>query len=68
VGGQGGGGSLVNVLKVASKPSFDYKHQGFSEISQKSRSLDRFMGVHIPPVFILEECIHKQRLKAKTNV
>lgn len=67
-GGGRGEGCLLNELEVAFKPSSDYKHQAFSEISQKSGSLNRFMGVHTPLVFILEVYIYEQRLKAKTNV
>lgn len=61
-------GQLLNELKAASRPISDYKRQAFSEISQKSGSLDRFMSVHTPLVFILEVYIYEQRLKAKTNV
>lgn len=53
-----GEGCLLNELKVASKPSSDYKRQVFSEISQKSGSLDRFMSVHTPLVFVLEVYIY----------
>lgn len=66
--GEEGEGCLLNELKAASKPSSDYKRQAFSEISQKSGRLDRFMGMHTPLVFILQVYIYEQRLKAKTNV
>lgn len=56
-----GGRVLLNELKAASKPSSDYKRQAFSEISQKSGSLYRFMGVHTPLVFILEVCIYMSK-------
>lgn len=66
--GEEGEGCLLNELKVASKPSSDYRRQAFTEISQKSGRLDRFMGMHTSLVFILEVYIYEQRLKAKTNV
>lgn len=66
--GAKGGSCLLNQLKAASKPSSDYKRQGFSEISQKSGSMDRFIDVHTSLIFILEVYIYEQRLKAKTNV
>lgn len=59
---------MWNELKAESKPSSDYKCQAFSEIAQESGSLDRFIGVHTPLVFILEMYIYEQRLKAKTNI